>query len=61
MAFSLWDEQRIVQDTFHAFAQRVIRLLAQDLDENPRFPREFFSKVGEQGFFNPQQIGPDCP
>lgn len=59
MDFSLTDEQRIVQDTFHAFAQREIRPLAQDLDENPRFPREIFDKVGELGFFGMRYPEPE--
>jgi len=59
MDFSLTDEQRVVQDTFHAFAQREIRPLAQDLDENPRFPREIFTKVGELGFFGMRYPEPE--
>jgi butyryl-CoA dehydrogenase len=59
MDFTLTDEQRAIQKTFHAVAEREIRPLARDLDENPRFPEEIFYKVGELGFFGMRYPEPE--
>lgn len=60
MDFSLTEDQEAVRDLFREFAEREIRPLAADLDENPRFPREVFLKAGELGFFGmryPEPVG----
>ena len=51
MDFTLSDEQAAIRDAFRAFADREIRPLAAELDENPRFPRELFEQAGALGFF----------
>ncbi|MEE8409840.1 MAG: acyl-CoA dehydrogenase family protein [Myxococcota bacterium] len=51
MDFSLTDEQQAIQKLFRDFADKEIRPVAADLDQNPRFPKELFMKVGELGFF----------
>ena len=60
MSLSLSEEQRAIQRTFHAFAEREIRPLAADLDNNPRFPKEIFARAAEIGLFGmryPEPIG----
>ena len=59
MNLSLTEEQRAIQETFHAFAEREIRPQAAELDENPRFPRELFLKAGELGFFGMRYPEPE--
>jgi len=59
MEFALSEEQLAIQHTFHTFAARQIRPLAQELDENPRFPRELFAQVGELGFYGMRYPEPD--
>jgi len=59
MDFTATEEQRLIQETFHAFAAQQIRPVARELDESPRFPRELFSKVGELGFFGMRYPEPD--
>jgi butyryl-CoA dehydrogenase len=59
MDFSLSDEQRAIQETFRAFAEREIRPQARELDERPRFPRELFLRVGELGFFGMRYPEPE--
>lgn len=59
MDFALTDEQRAVQETFRAFAEREVRHAAADLDRNPRFPRELFLRAGELGIFGMRYPEPD--
>ena len=59
MDFSLSDEQQAIQQTFHNFAKREIRPVARELDEQPRFPREIFEKVGALGFFGMRYPEPE--
>jgi butyryl-CoA dehydrogenase len=59
MDFSLSDEQRAVRDTFHRFAEREVRPRAQALDEEARFPRDLFRRVGELGFFGMRYPEPE--
>lgn len=59
MDFSLTEEQQTIRDTFHAFAEREMRPLARDLDENPRFERELFARVGALGFFGMRYPEPE--
>ncbi len=51
MDFSLTGEQRLIQETFRAFAEQKIAPQAKDLDEHPRFPKELFLEAGRMGFF----------
>lgn len=59
MDFSLTDEQAVVRDTFHRFAEREIRPLARTLDQAPRFPHELFVRAGELGFFGMRYPEPE--
>jgi len=59
MDFSLSDEQRAIQATFHDFAARELRPAAPSLDQAPRFPIELFRKAGELGFFAMRYPEPD--
>jgi len=51
MDFALTEEQEAVRRLFHEFAENEIRPVADDLDRNPRFPADLFSRVGHLGFF----------
>ena len=59
MDFSLDDEQKNIQQTFHAFAAREIRPAAPGLDREPRFPRELFQRAGALGFFGMRYPEPE--
>ena len=59
MDFSLTDEQSAIRDTFRAFAEREIRPVADELDRDPRFPRELVLRAGEMGFFGMRYPEPD--
>ncbi|MHC4549391.1 MAG: acyl-CoA dehydrogenase family protein [Planctomycetota bacterium] len=59
MNFALNEEQEAIREVFHGFAEREIRPAAGELDENPRFPREIFAKVGELGFFGMRYPEPE--
>ena len=62
MNFALTGEQETIRETFRAFAEREIRPHAEDLDRNPRFPREIFLAAGKLGFFGMRYLlalGPD--
>jgi butyryl-CoA dehydrogenase len=59
MDFAYSEEQVAIRDAFRAFAEREIRPLAADLDENPRFPRELFEQVGALGFFGMRYPEPE--
>jgi len=52
-------EQRAVQETFRAFAERELRPAAADLDRNPRFPRELLLRAGELGLFGMRYPEPE--
>ncbi len=63
MDFSLNEEQRVIRDTFHRFAESEIRPVADSLDRQPRFPRELFARAAELGFFGmryPEPEGSGC-
>jgi butyryl-CoA dehydrogenase len=59
MDFSLSEEQQAIQATFRKFAEREIRPVARDLDENPRFPADLFRRAGELGFFGMRYPAPE--
>jgi butyryl-CoA dehydrogenase len=59
MDLSLTEEQRVIRDTFRAFAENEVRPLASELDERPRFPRELFRKAGEIGLFGMRYPEPE--
>ncbi|MFB6353270.1 MAG: acyl-CoA dehydrogenase family protein [Halobacteriales archaeon] len=47
MDFSLSAEQRMVRETVREFADDEIRPIAQDIEDEHRFPREVFDRLGE--------------
>ena len=59
MDFTLSEEQEAIRDAFHGFAEREIRPVADDLDLDPRFPRDLFGQVGEMGFFGMRYPEPE--
>ena len=59
MDFTLTEEQQTIQRVFREFAEREIRPAAAELDQNPRFPRDLFTKVGQLGFFGMRYPEPD--
>ncbi|MCP4655782.1 MAG: acyl-CoA dehydrogenase [bacterium] len=59
MDFNLTETQQAIRDTFRDFAEREIRPLARELDEQPRFPRELFRRAGEIGFFGMRYPEPE--
>jgi alkylation response protein AidB-like acyl-CoA dehydrogenase len=48
--FELTDEQRLVRETAHDFADREIIPRARDNDRNERFDTELVQKLGDMGF-----------
>ncbi|MHC4491699.1 MAG: acyl-CoA dehydrogenase family protein, partial [Planctomycetota bacterium] len=59
MNFTLTPEQEAIRDAFHAFAEREIRPVAHEIDQQARFPREIFAQVGELGFFGMRYPEPE--
>ena len=59
MDFTLTEEQQTVQRVFRDFAEREIQPTAAELDRNPRFPHDLFTKVGQLGFFGMRYPEPD--
>ena len=59
MDFELTETQRAIRDTFRDFADREVRPLDRELDENPRFPQELFSRAGEIGLFGMRYPEPE--
>ncbi len=51
MDFQLSEEQRLVRDTARAFADRVLRPAAAELDREERFPTEFCKELQTLGLF----------
>jgi acyl-CoA dehydrogenase len=59
-SFKLTEEQKQLQDTARKFANEVISPVAQQLDEEHRFPRDIYEKAFELGLINlgiPQDFG----
>ncbi len=59
MDFAPTEEQEATRETFRAFAQRDVAPLAEELDRNPRFPRELILTAGELGLFAMRYPEPD--
>ncbi len=60
MNFDLTEEQQLIRETVRDFAEREIKPLAKDLDENSEFSYELTKKIGEMGLFGmniPEQYG----
>lgn len=50
MNFTLTDDQKLLQQTAHEFAEREIAPKAAELDKNGRWPTEIVKQMGELGF-----------
>lgn len=59
MDFRLTEEQEAIRATFHRFAEQEIRPAARSLDQEPRFPRDLFTRTAELGFFGMRYPDPD--
>lgn len=58
MNFELTEEQKMIQQMTHDFAERELRPIAADLDRTGRFPKEVVQKLGELGLMG-IAISPD--
>ena len=50
MDFALDKKYEMAQNLFREFAQNEVKPLAQEIDENHRFPRETVEKMAKYGF-----------
>ena len=60
MDFSLSQEHLMARDLFKSFAQNEVKPLAQEVDEEERFPAETVEKMGKLGFMGipiPREYG----
>ncbi len=60
MNFELTEEQQLIRETVRDFAEREIKPLAQELDENAEFSYELTQKIGALGLFGmylPEKYG----
>ena len=60
MDYELSDEQKMIRETVHDFAEREIKPLAKDLDERGEFSYDLTKKIGELGLFGmhlPEKYG----
>ena len=60
MDFTLSKEQQLVQKMYQEFAQNEVKPLAQEVDEEERFPEETvkkMAKLGMMGIYFPKEVG----
>lgn len=60
MNFELNNEQSMAREMFAAFAEKEVKPLAHDVDEEERFPAETVEKMKKYGFFGipyPKELG----
>ena len=60
MNFNLTEEQKLMQDMFRDFAQKEVKPLAAEIDEEERFPSETIPKLAEAGMLGipvPEELG----
>lgn len=60
MNFDLSEEQRMIRETVRDFAEREIKPVAKELDDNETFSYDLTKKIGELGLFGmtlPQKYG----
>ncbi len=60
MDYELSDEQKMIRETVRDFAEREIKPVAKDLDENGEFSIDLTKKIGELGLFGmclPEKYG----
>ena len=54
ISFKLTDEQEVVREAMHDFAEQAVRPLARDADEESKLPEEFLAQSWELGFVGTQ-------
>ena len=60
MDFGFDDELKMVQKMYRDFAEKEIKPLAEEIDENERFPKESIEKMADNGMFGipfPEEYG----
>jgi butyryl-CoA dehydrogenase len=60
MEFTLTKEQALAQKMYQEFAQNEVKPLAQEVDEEERFPKETvekMAKLGMMGIYFPKEVG----
>ena len=60
MDFGFNDEYKMIQKMYCDFAEKEIKPLAEEIDENERFPKESVQKMAENGMFGipfPEEYG----
>lgn len=60
MDFGFNDEYKMIQKMYREFAEKEIKPLAEEIDEEERFPRESVEKMAEMGMFGipfPEKYG----
>jgi butyryl-CoA dehydrogenase len=60
MNFELSNEQQMARELFQSFAEKEVKPLAQEIDEQERFPSESVEKMQKYGFFGipiPKEYG----
>ena len=60
MDFALSQEHAMARDLFKSFAENEVKPLAQEIDEEERFPSESVAKMAKLGFLGiavPKQYG----
>ena len=63
MDFHLSKEHLLVRKMYREFAENEVKPLAEELDEEERFPMETvekMAKLGMMGIYFPKQYGGDC-
>jgi alkylation response protein AidB-like acyl-CoA dehydrogenase len=54
ISFKLTDEQEVVRDAMHDFAEQAVRPMARDADEESKLPEEFIAQSWELGLVSTQ-------
>ena len=61
MDFGFNDEYKMIQKMYREFAEKEIKPLAEEIDENERFPKESVQKMADNGMLGipfPEEYGP---
>ena len=60
MDFGFNDEYKMIQKMYREFAEKEIKPLAEEIDENERFPKESVQKMADNGMLGipfPEEYG----
>ena len=64
MDFGFNDEYKMIQKMYREFAEKEIKPLAEEIDENERFPKESVQKMADNGMLGipfPEEYGGSWP